>query len=250
MLVTTREGSGPAKVAFDNLVVTTSSGGSPTTVLREDFNVSSAFRQFRHETETKCAQGEYVIRILKDGGGIYYPYDLMPVSDFALEVDQRILGGPEEIRGGLLYRYVDGANRYQVELNNRSEYRILKFVDGEEQSVDGLNWTRSSAIKLGASNHIKLVAQGSQFTLYVNDQLLSTVQDPTFDAGTIGLSGWGARGGNATVTFDNLRLYLPGTAQAALPTRTTVPASPTSLVAIHLRHLFPPFPVGSHQAYM
>ena len=84
--------------------------------------------------------------------------------------------------------------------------REHKLVAGQIVPIRG--WELSAAVNQGdAVNHITVLANGSQFTCYVNGTEVFTVTDTEFDSGHIGLSAIVfAAQAQLHVAFDNLTL--------------------------------------------
>jgi hypothetical protein len=70
------------------------------------------------------------------------------------------------------------------------------------------NWVKSSAIHTGnATNPIRIVCDGSNFSLYVNDIKLEDYTDSSFSSGMIGVTGeTNLSKGAVTIGFDNLKI--------------------------------------------
>lgn len=66
---------------------------------------------------------------------------------------------------------------------------------------------RSSAIRSGSPNILGVVAEGPNFSLYINDELVGQVTDDRVSSGKIGLSLF--CDGEAEVSFDNFAVFVP-----------------------------------------
>ena len=68
--------------------------------------------------------------------------------------------------------------------------------------------TSSSAIRQGLNqeNDLKLVIQGSTFTIYINGQMVNSVSDSTYTSGYIGLE---AIDKGAEVIYSNMTITKP-----------------------------------------
>lgn len=136
-------------------------------------------------------------------------YAMLPdktFSDFILEVDAWQRSGSLESSYGVLFRMQDGQQFYRFDITGNGLYMI------ERRGEDGIwtrlvpDWTPTSAINQGlnVANRLKVLAAGSSLTFYVNDVLLSQVNDPTYSAGSVALDAGTFGGGNLQVSFDNL----------------------------------------------
>lgn len=130
-------------------------------------------------------------------------------SDFVAEVDGRQRAGPADGSYGLLFRVQDPQRFYRFSITSNGLYVI------ERHNPDG-SWTRlvadwipTEAINQGlnVANRLKIIANGPEFTFYVNDILLGQVSDTAYADGAIALSA-GTFGGDALqVSFDDLVIY-------------------------------------------
>lgn len=130
-------------------------------------------------------------------------------SDFVVEVDGRQRAGPTDGSYGVLFRVQDADRFYRFSITSNGLYVI------ERHDADG-TWTRlipewqpSEAINQGlnVANRLKVIATGSEFTVYVNDILLQQVSDSTYSAGKVALSAGTFGGANHQVSFDDLVVY-------------------------------------------
>lgn len=101
---------------------------------------------------------------------------------------------------GLVFRYQDTDNFYHFVISDDGRYRIRKQLDDEW--VDIVEWTFSSAINQGqAENTLMVACVGDEISAWVNDQELTTVWDDSFGDGFIGLTA-GAWEPGVHVAFD------------------------------------------------
>ncbi len=224
-------GAVPVKVAFDDLSVTMVSNTSPATLLKDDFsNRATGWREWRRTGEMNYAQGQYIIRVEQPGQVVFGFYPKLSISDFSVEFEQHFIGAPGDGGGGVVFRGKDAANFYQFELNGQGEYKIRKLAGAQWQMVADMGWIKSPAIQTGgATNRVRVIAEGPDIALYVNDQYLTTVRDTSLEKGSIGFSSSRSKGGEFTVVFDNLRLYTtPGAALSIRSVPTTAPARSTT----------------------
>ncbi len=130
-------------------------------------------------------------------------------TDFVVEVDGRQRAGQPDSSYGVLFRVQDAQRFYRFSITANGLYVI------ERHNADG-SWTRlvqewlpSTAINQGlnVANRLKVIANGPEFTFFVNDILLQQLSDPTYDSGAIALSAGTFGGGNLQVSFDDLVVY-------------------------------------------
>lgn len=133
-------------------------------------------------------------------------------GNFVLEVDASQLGGPDDNSYGIIFRVKNPSAYYSFDISGDGYYAVRR-----RDETDGGSWTRitedwlqSSAIHQGAStNRIKIVAQGSHFTFYVNDQQVAEADDDTYRSGAIGLNAGSFHEPGVRIGFDNLVITKP-----------------------------------------
>jgi hypothetical protein len=107
--------------------------------------------------------------------------------------------------GGLIIRdNSDGSDYFRV--CQGGSYLFSKYTSHTSSTI--LRSGSSSAINQGTnqSNVIAVVANGSSFDLYVNDQKIDSTSDNTYSQGSIGLTA-GAVSNQTVVTYQNARVW-------------------------------------------
>jgi len=157
-------------------------------------------REYRYE------KGEYVMLVKKNDLAAWVVGPQERFTDFTLEADVRLVEGPEIAEMGLVFRLREEGNFYFFRVNGYGQYIVGKDVNGEWQEIAGMGLVTSPHIKTGgATNRLKVVCQGPQIALYVNDHYLTTVSDGSFSEGKIGLVAAAIKyPGAVKVAFDNL----------------------------------------------
>lgn len=107
--------------------------------------------------------------------------------------------------GGLTIRDDNNGNHYVFEVCQDGSYAFVKYTDGNGSTVVNGN---SSAINQGTgqTNVIAVVANGSNFDLYVNSQKIKSASNNTYSQGSIGLVA-GSASNETTVTYQNARVW-------------------------------------------
>lgn len=132
-------------------------------------------------------------------------------DNFIFEVDARQLAGDPGNTYGVLFRMQDAAQFYRFELTGDGLYMV------ERRNADGTwtrfvdDWTESAAIARGinALNRIRIEANGSNFSAFVNDQLVHQFADNAYANGTIGLDAGTFTQPHTQAVFDNVVVRLP-----------------------------------------
>lgn len=129
------------------------------------------------------------------------------LTNYYISVDARRISGPLNACYGLLFRG-DGSNYYIFEVCDDQTYRVNLHSDenGWETLID---WTTTDVIKPDQVNKLAVAAQGSYFEFYINDQLMSTLNDSRWASGYAGIMIEVNDGDTATFEFDNFVLRTP-----------------------------------------
>jgi hypothetical protein len=155
---------------------------------------------------------EQLIISLEDPNLLQYTALNEPIfADFALEVDIIQLAGDLESSYGVLFRMQNAAQFYRFDITGNGMYLL------ERHNSDGTwtrfldDWVESPAIKQGltVTNRLKVVAQGSILSFYVNDRLLQKIDDGSYAAGQIALDAGTFGRGGLEVAFDNVVVRNP-----------------------------------------
>lgn len=133
-------------------------------------------------------------------------------SDFTLEVDARLDGGSPTSTYGVIFRMQSPDEFYRFEITGDGMYIV------ERHDADGTwvrhteDWLDTVAINkgIGATNHLRVAADGERIAVSVNDVLLEEVIDGTYSSGNIALDAGTFDGAGASVSFDNLIVLPPG----------------------------------------
>jgi serine/threonine protein kinase len=129
------------------------------------------------------------------------------VYDFELTVQIQRRSGPEySACYGVIFR--EGSMGFYLFLVcDDGTYEVaLSYDDGW---VILIPWTDSDAIKPGQINRLSVVGQGSDFRLFINNELVSSFNDDTLKSGYIGLAIQLNEADSAVFDFDNLVVAIP-----------------------------------------
>jgi serine/threonine protein kinase len=130
------------------------------------------------------------------------------VNNSAVEVDVSLLGGTS---ADILFRF-NGDQYYDFEITSSNQFSFARH-DASSTSNSSYSYlikqTYSSAIlAMGQKNTLLLIANGTDFKLYINGTFVGETQDSTYSRGQIAL----ATGTSGLVTtgqaiFSNLKLF-------------------------------------------
>lgn len=127
-------------------------------------------------------------------------------ENFVVEIETTQLAGPDDNDYGLILRHQDDANFYTFEISGDGFYAFSKLVEDEYLTI--IPWQESEAIRQGEqTNHLRVKANGPNFTFYVNDERIDGAIDPAFSRGDIGLIAGDFEEPGVSIAFDNLKVW-------------------------------------------
>jgi len=152
--------------------------------------------------------------------------DQLNLADLMVKVDVKNVAGPADARYGIIFRLVDPQNFYSFFINNAGQYRLGKARANRLELLK--DWTTANPIKTGknAVNELAVLAQGSNFVLLVNNEIVAQVQDESLAQGSVALVAGGTPSGDVDISFDNLWLWRL-TSDATSPNHAGAAAVPT-----------------------
>jgi hypothetical protein len=114
-------------------------------------------------------------------------------TNFTFETDMVIKSGGDGASGGLLFRADENNNKYyRLSIDSNGDYFILAIVDNTGTGSNGnartMKQGTASSFETGESqsNTLAIVANGDQYSFYVNKQLVTTFTDSSYTHGQIG----------------------------------------------------------------
>ncbi len=136
-------------------------------------------------------------------------FDTEPLSDIYISMDIEQVSGTNQAEYGVTLRETDDGNYYYFAVTeNWQEYSFGKWFN--DQWVDIIDWTRTTAIRKDSPNRLAVLAEGSQFTLFINDQSVAQVTDTSIDQGIPGyIVGIWQANVDATFELDNIEVRAP-----------------------------------------
>ena len=128
------------------------------------------------------------------------------LSDIYLAVRGRVVSGPATARYGLIFR-VETATRndYFFSIADNGTLRVDLYQSGWTNLLD----IKSSAIRSGQANQLAVVAQGSHFVLFINDQQVAALDNSQLSSGAAGVAFQLDAGTQGVFDFDNFELRTP-----------------------------------------
>jgi hypothetical protein len=131
-----------------------------------------------------------------------YGYQLSAAQSY-LSVEIKKLNGSENAYCGLLFHVTE--NKYYSFRVNDSAYSLWLHQNDDWKAL--IDWTPSSAIRVGEANRLGILAEGSQLRLFVNDENVYDISDETLQKGYAGiLIGFASTGDSGAFEFDNFEI--------------------------------------------
>lgn len=158
---------------------------------------------------TEYQDGGYRI-LVNDLNSYYWAYPGLYFSDVVIDVDATKIGGSDNNDFGVICRLVDNQNFYFAVVASDGYYWVGKFLDGEEVLLDANGVLTTDEVYSGYStNHIRFVCEGPWLTLYVNDEILGSYNDYSFESGDVGLIAGTFSDSGVDISFDNYIVTAP-----------------------------------------
>jgi serine/threonine protein kinase len=179
--------------------------GAP--VYQEDFTTAGQEWEIStgEDADYRVEGGVYTIEV-KRGNWIAWNTIGLDFDDFEIEFEVTLVEGDSYNDAGLLFRFQDRDNYYELDINGEKSLAVGKEIDGEWHQI--LDWTEALVIQgFGSVNRVRLVAQGNQFEVWVNDQEVARFSDDTYSSGGIAPVVTAYDDPPARATYDNIRIW-------------------------------------------
>lgn len=202
-------------------------------VYQDDFNDSgkkSGLEENKAATDYSRgfhAPGVYHLKDVKKGETHWSMFPNQAYGDFTFEID--LFDSSDDFTGdiaqGLILRAKDDTHFYAVLIDPRTGGYSVRKQDGASKSTDLVAFKASPLIKKEADvNRLRIDAKGDTFTVYLNDESLTSFTDATYKQGKIGLIASNVDAVGAHMHFDNVKIYSSEVAPAAAS-----PSAPAAL---------------------
>ncbi|MBC8507081.1 MAG: hypothetical protein ISR58_21175 [Anaerolineales bacterium] len=134
--------------------------------------------------------------------------DIQKVSDFYIEAEMRETQGLSSAISGLIFRYISSGNYYFFEARANQYFRVDLIAGGKWFTI--IDWTKSNALQRDSINKLAVLAKGSRYLIFINDQFVGEFEDERLPAGKTGLGiSLNNPGDEAIFIFDNFELRAP-----------------------------------------
>ncbi len=136
------------------------------------------------------------------GTGNWLEVPALYVSDFVMEFDARFVSGRS---GGIIVNFRALAKDSYGAVFDTSGAVSLGM--GTSDGGKTLTETDAGLFQPTETNRIRIIAQGPQFAVYLNDQPVLTAREELFDQGRVNLAIWNAFSTPRQVNFDNFKVW-------------------------------------------
>jgi hypothetical protein len=133
----------------------------------------------------------------------YFPGDF---RDFDVSVNAQRIGGPRDGYYAIYFRYSYGQG-YVFEVSDDGYFNVA--TQTSQAYLPLIEWTRTTAIKSGEVNVLRVVAKGVDFAFYINDQQVATLKNTEFAKGGLSLVTGNFEQAGMRTTFDNILITVP-----------------------------------------
>jgi len=181
--------------------------------LRDDFSQALWYVGSDDATASFAyANGQFQVTDNLADGFLWWTTTAREAADLYVEVTAEVgaCSGKDAYGFGIRVGGQNFDQGYTLEIACDGSYRLRRFVS-EELPVILLNWTPAAALVSGplATNRIGLLAQGEQFQVFANGELVSAqaIEDDSYSSGILSLFASAAQTPGLTVHFDDLALW-------------------------------------------
>jgi hypothetical protein len=165
----------------------------------------------------KIEGGKFLWKATASDSFVWWVYPTMDaVTDFSLSVQMQQTSGAGDGEGGLIYRVQEPHSYYTFELNSLRQYAVYSHLDDGWHTL--IDWSDSNAIRQDAPNQITVIATGSHFEYFINQQNVASLDDDSISNGMAGLLiGLSQAEDQGSWEFDNFKLSTPDKQPTSTP---------------------------------
>ena len=140
----------------------------------------------------------------KKGLVSWIPVAIYTGTDFYAAVEAERVAGSSASDTGLMFRVDTANNVYYFGVGDDGFFVSVNY---DNEWIDIIDWSPSSAIRAGQANRLAVIAQGPYYIFLINDQVVGDAVDEHIASGSVGL---GIQihqpDQQVTVQFDNFEL--------------------------------------------
>ncbi len=129
-------------------------------------------------------------------------------SDFYLSIEVKAVKAPRRTAYGLAFR-INPEGKYFFTINAAAkQYQVVAYQANVLKDI--LGWRSSERIDPAGPNRLAVLAQGAQFTLFINGEEIDSFMDDTLNEGSVGIAYFLFKAGDySALEFDNIELRAP-----------------------------------------
>jgi serine/threonine protein kinase len=162
------------------------------------------------DENSHCSFSGSAYQAIVDKPGYYYPCIATKTSfsNFTFEVQMTIKQGDNGASGGLIFRASPNNRQYLFFLDTQGNYNLDVSVDrtGTNSRIVKRGQVTGFSAGLYQVHTLGVVANGNQISLYVDQQSVIQLTDPTYTSGEIGVLAYSASS-TADIAYNNLKVW-------------------------------------------
>ena len=163
------------------------------------------------DRQYQIVDGKYHVEVLARSPLIapLGPEGASTYTNFYIAVDGGLLGTGQGAYG-LAFRAsrIRSSHQYYAFFIIGNAYSFQAIIDDDPRTI--IDWTETPAIPPGQMNRVAVVAAGSQYVFFINDQYIDDTDDEEFSSGGAGVLIYMGQGEEPVVyEFDNFELRSP-----------------------------------------
>lgn len=157
----------------------------------------------------EITDGKYRLSVLAHQSFIrWVPITTDTLEDFSLTIEAKLVEYSDATDYGIAFRVDSEGNFYYFAIDSDQLYSLYKFQGGEWTTL--IEHTETPLIKKDEPNRLTVLAQGTHFILFINDQFVAGMEDDSINKGTTALAIEVFQPDQqATFEFDNIMLRTP-----------------------------------------
>lgn len=184
----------------------------PAILFQDDFsNLEGRWDHYQDEYgATQYSQGAYRIFVNTPDTDLWANPDKLVFTDAQIVVEARQVGGSKNNIFGIICRYQNAQNFYQLLVSSDGYYDISKVKDNLRVPLTGEQLLPSDLIPQEAELlHLRADCVGDRLTLFVENVQIASAEDSDFSSGNIGLIAGAYEVPGTDIFFDNLVVWRP-----------------------------------------
>jgi tetratricopeptide (TPR) repeat protein len=135
---------------------------------------------------SKLEKGKFSLQITRQNHFAWVLNNPYRYNDFCIEADTEFGEGSPYSALGFVFRYVNEQNFCYFVISNKGFFRFdIVFNNNPLTRID---WTACPLIS-PEENNLRIIAHGTHFSFYIDDDWIAEIEDDTLTAGYIGFAG-------------------------------------------------------------